>query len=718
MDVRRSAALLLAVVLLVRLNADGPQQAQPTFRSGVELVEVAVLVRDQNGKLVRDLTRAGFQIVEDRVPQTIVAFEQVSLPVSRSVDRGATDEAQIPRDVSSNERLPDARVFVLVLDGLHVDPRRTRVVQEYARRFIEQRVGPDDLIAVVSPGGLTSATQDFTNDKPRLLSAIGHFSSTKIRSATVERDEEARLGAGSGVVLHGGKDPSDWERAGRAQSLTGTLEALAGHLDRIQHRRKSLLLFSEGIDYDRTDVMGVAQTQASDVMRAIDRAIGALMRTNVAVYTIDPRALSSAEGDLVEAPLYRDRPDFTAQSVESEYTQSIQALRHVADSTGGFAAVNRNDIGPAFERIIEENSDYYILGYTPSKPSKPGAFLSIDVRVSRPGVTVFARKGYVVRSEQRRALAAEPVDIATPSIPTGRGARARGFENPVVDMPVRRTAGLEAELGALLASPLPRAGLPIRVQAIPFGADGKKVAVQLIVEVLGGSLDFTTRAGRFEERIDLAMLTVDDRARAANGTSTRFDLHLTADELQRIKATGVRWLSRLELPPGHYQVRVAGRATRSGKTGLVTHDLDVPAFQPERLSMSGVTITSLPSVLMITTGKGWLESAIKTPPSAARSFVTGDRLTVGFEVYVPGSLRTDVKVAAHVEWPDGSKGMEFARTVPRATGQTRGEVVAFPVDTTSLAPGRYVLHIALGASGDSQAIERIVPFEVAPRSNR
>jgi hypothetical protein len=39
-------------------------------------------------------------------------------------------------------------------------------------------------------------------------------------------------------------------------------------------------------------------------------------------------------------------------------------LRQIAESTGGFAAVDRNDIRPAFERIIEESSNYYVLGYT------------------------------------------------------------------------------------------------------------------------------------------------------------------------------------------------------------------------------------------------------------------------------------------------------------------------------------------------------------------
>jgi VWFA-related protein len=193
--------------------------------------------------------------------------------------------------------------------------------------------------------------------------------------------------------LHGGRDPSDGERANRARSLTNVLEALAGHLDRVESRRKSLLLFSERIDYDLTDIMGTLQRQSSDVMKAMDRAIGALMRANVSVYPIDPRALGSAERDLVESPLYRETPSAIQSSVEAEYSDSIRGLRQIADSTGGFAAVDRNDVGPAFERIIEESSEYYVLGYT---PSKRGEFRAIDVRVSRPGLRVVARKGYLV----------------------------------------------------------------------------------------------------------------------------------------------------------------------------------------------------------------------------------------------------------------------------------------------------------------------------------
>jgi hypothetical protein len=236
--------------------------------------------------------------------------------------------------------------------------------------------------------------------------------------------------------------------------------------------------------------------------------------------------------------------------------------------------------------------------------------------------------------------------------------------------------------------------------------------VRLVIEVLGRSLAFADRNGRFEEQIDLALLTVDDRARAGNGRSARIDVRLAPDELQRVRATGVRWLAQLELDPGHYQVRVAGRAIRTGTSGTITCDVDVPAVESDRLAMSGVTMTSLPSVLMITRGEQWLQPTIETPPSAARSFVAGDELKAGVELYVPAQASQEVEVAAHVLWPDGSRMALAGRTVARGSGRPRAEAIGFSIDTSVLPPGRYVLFVVLNPSGGTSRVERRVPFEV------
>lgn len=710
--------LLGALAHCLILPADAAGQApQPTFRSGVELVEVPVLVRDRDGRFVADLTREDFRLLEDGAPQALTFFERVAIPVIPSSPSTATP---IPRDVATNDVPLDSRLFVLVLDGLHVATHRVTPVKKYARQFIEEHVGPSDLVAVVSPGALASATQDFTSDKARLIAAVDQFSGNKLRSATVERDEQERKAGGG--ALYQGRDPSDDERVNRVQSLVGVLEALAGHLSRVERRRKSLLLFSEGIDYNTGDLGGFSrgvQRHAAEVTVAMERGIGALVRASVAMYTIDPRGLSSAEGDGVEAPIHREIPSFglTDPGVRGEYAESIRNLRHLAEATGGFAAVDRNDFTDAFERILHESSEYYVLGYVPVKPPRPGEVRRIEVRVTRPDVRVVARKVYAASRNDRRApMVSAPAD--TPALP---GMPPLGRRAPAID-PLSSQAGptvargLQSELGALLASPLPRPGLPLRVQAIPFRSDGRKHVVTLVIEVSGGSLAFLERDGRFHERIQLALLTVDDRTRASNGSSTTLDLRLTREEFDRVRATGVRWLSRLSLSPGRHQVRVAARAERTSTNGTAALDVDVPRFERDRLSLSGIALTSLPSALLITSGEGTIPSKLPTPPGTSRTFVAGDLVTSAVEVYLPATSAADVEVLAWVERIDAATGenttLRAQQRVPRKPGNDGPQEVAFTFDTSSLVPGRYLLHIVAQNAGSPERIERMVPFDI------
>lgn len=701
-------ALLLGIALLPTLSSAGQT---PSFRAGIDLIEVTAVARDRDGSLIRDLTQADFQILERGIPQQIVAFDRVSIRTAPT--RASASASLESRDVASNEAIGDRRVFVLVLDALHVASSRTLGVRQRAAEFIERHVGPADMVAVVSPGGPPAATQDFTADKARLIAAVQQFAGSKMRSATVEiAEEQAALDRG-GVAIHGGKDPSDSERAGRARALADVLEALARHLARVAHRRTTLLLFSEGIEYDVSDVLGRVQQYTNEVSRATQRAIEALMRSNVSIYAIDPRGLGSTAADLVETPVFAPTPSIVAgPTVEAEYASSIRSLREVSGSTGGFAAVDRNDFAGAFDRILEDSSDYYLLGYAAANPGRPGEFRDITVKLERPGARVVARKGYVVPPRQANPVTpGRQQDQALPSPPVRDPLRRLA---PPAELPAPVRTGPSADLGALLASPLPASELPIRIQAIPFRGDARRGVVDLVVEVLGRSLRFAERSGRFEERIELALLTVDEGGRAANGRSATFDLHLPPDQYQGVKATGIRWLARLELPPARYQLRVAARAVRTGVEGLVTCDLDALKFEPERFGMSGVAITSLPSTLAVTQGQGRLAAMLKTPTSAARTFVSGDHLTAAVEVYVPiSSGYADVEM--QIDDAAGVRRASSKRTAGVTVRQARPDPVVFAIDTTELPPGRYVMRIAATSGSSGDTVQRHVPFDVIAR---
>src|SRR5262249_11508516 len=148
-----------------------------------------------------------------------------------------------------------------------------------------------------------------------------------------------------------------------------SIRNLATFMAGVHGRRKAMLLVGEGIEYDITDL--ISNTLASGVLDDIREAIAAATRSNVVVYTIDPRGLAIPEADLIE---FGDTPGSSdpslanvgTMSLRNEFQRSQDSLRIIAEETGGFAVLNQNDFSNAFQRIVRENSSYYVMGYYPT----------------------------------------------------------------------------------------------------------------------------------------------------------------------------------------------------------------------------------------------------------------------------------------------------------------------------------------------------------------
>jgi VWFA-related protein len=80
-------AMIAGVPTLRAQVASGSPAAQPqiTFKAGVEVVTVTAAVRDQHGKVVRDLTKNDFQVLDNGTPREIRDFYTGDSPISLAI---------------------------------------------------------------------------------------------------------------------------------------------------------------------------------------------------------------------------------------------------------------------------------------------------------------------------------------------------------------------------------------------------------------------------------------------------------------------------------------------------------------------------------------------------------------------------------------------------------------------------------------------------------
>src|SRR6186997_265435 len=388
------AASLGSVALAQQAPAPAPstETGQPplTFRVEANFVEVDAFVSDASGKPVTDLRATDFQVLEDGQPQMVSAFSFVNLPIARA-ERPLFSPTAIEPDVDTNVGM-DGRIYLFVLDDMHVDLTRGPRVKEALHRFFDRSFGANDMAAVVFTSGRAVDGQEFTNNPRLLLAAVDKFMGRKLRSPTLDRLDEYNRQRAAGTRNAGDpvNDPAAFERAYNARGMLESLRKLSDFMAGLHGRRKALVLVSEGIDYDIYNLFD-NNSAASDIITYTRDAIAAATRGNVSIYSVDPRGLMVAGSDLIETSgVASDEPNLGLglQSSMEELRLSQDSLRELSEETGGFAFVNRNNVDEAFDRIVAENSSYYVLGYYAPMDRRDGRFRRIEVRVTRPGLTV------------------------------------------------------------------------------------------------------------------------------------------------------------------------------------------------------------------------------------------------------------------------------------------------------------------------------------------
>jgi VWFA-related protein len=716
----RSAFPLAVLGLCLAAQAPGGAQQEPpavTFQVEVNYVDVDVIVTDDDGNFVGDLKSGDFEVLEDGKPQKIEMFSYVELPVEPP-DRFGRLERPVSSDTRSNRRSFDGRVYVLVLDDLDVSPLRTSIVKRWAREFILRHLGANDIAAVVYTSGRSDATQDFTSDRALLLAAVDKFIGRRLRSAAVEaleRHYQRQLSKGLGdrddelspdpnAAIANAASPvdiRDTEREQRAIAVLDTLKNLGEFMAGVRGRRKAVVLFSEGLEMPVSEIYGTHT--ATDVVGAIKDAITAAAKSNVNFFALDPRGLIGMTTEYIELS-GSGAPEVATgafgsinaqQGLLNDIRVSQDSLRTLAEETGGFAAVSTNAPQKAFERIVEANSRYYVLGYYPPDHPRDGRFHRIEVRLKRPGLHASARRGY--------------------ASPRGRTASERKREDEARRLREARRAvagNTSAELREALGTPLQQSGLTFSVQAAAFRHTSREASIAMAIELDGERLQFAPGddGAVFANSIEVSFFGVNQEGRPQRATRSELNLSLRPESYKRVKSGGLRLNPRLTLEPGRYQIRVGARDSLTKQVGTVFYDLLVPDFRKDPLMMSGLLLTA-PSAQQAMTAQPdpAAERVLPGPATSRRTFAAGDTLTVFAEIYDNMNARQSrqIDVAVSLASEQGNDAFSARETIANEGSErwtSYGLIREIPLK--NVAPGRYLLKVEARVRGGDIPVTR------------
>jgi VWFA-related protein len=411
------------------------QVQPPTFRAATDIVEVDVVVQDRQGRFVTDLSPGDFAVSEEGAAQRVTLFYLVESGIARAQ---ALPAPEGPAGASAPApRTP--RFFIVYFDDAHLTPGGFKRVQAAALTLFSKEFKPGDIGAVVYNGAMANGR--LTSDREELVKAIKNAKPNSAKNSrlmdersfprlseieavriqvnndqniraevirrAIEDDPGMRVDIIESLVDVKTLNLSSTAQAESNQTLQGLLAVMNG-LAKIDGR-KTMFLLSEGF---------IAEESWPLVKAAVDGA----SRANARLYTLDARGLERGLRSIYDvAPGGSD----SGLRLLEQQDAGGDPINSLAVDTGGFVIRNTNFFDAAVKQIADDAGTYYVLGYLPEKAAD-GKFRRLSVKVTRPGLIVRARRGYV----------ATPRAASTPAV-TSAGAtsppRAESALHPAPD---------------------------------------------------------------------------------------------------------------------------------------------------------------------------------------------------------------------------------------------------------------------------------------------
>lgn len=640
-----------------------------TLKVNSDLVLTSVVVRDKKtGEPVYGLTAKDFSIKENGKPQQIVSFDFENVDHAVPLDE-ATVEGKLPAGImgsadraAASGALRNHRLIILFFDLTSMQPDDLARAQQAARNYIQNQMKPADLVSVVSLSTSLSLDQDFTADKQSLLNAVNSFSGTEeggfapgATSTTNQVEDTTSFTA----------DESEFNDVNTDRELFA-ISQIAQSLSSID-QKKSMLYFSGGIQRD-----GI-ENQAS--LRA---AVNAAVRANLAIYSVDTRGLQAISplGDASTGSL-RGNAAYTGAALQNNFDSNFnsqEVMGTLSDNTGGKAFFDTNNFAPAFTRIQNDTSAYYILGYRSTDSKRDGSFRRLSVKVDRPGVELIYRKGYYAPADFKHATHEE------------------------------REQQLEQELD----SDLPATDLEVYLAAYYFRLAPDRFFVPVSLIVPGSEIPFIKGGDHSKATLDII-----GRVKNSAGQDVadiRQTVKLNVSPSQQVEQKNIQYSTSFDLPRGKYQLKFVVRENQTGRMGSFETQINLPDLEKYPVKLSSIVLAAqrLPEKKKEADNPLWSDGYTLVP-NVAHVFRSSQPLYLLYEVYSPAQIKpsaaskngdADIRLKTDIEFlrrtPEGAvKVFETPMVEAKKLNVPGRDAIsfAFNIPLHAFQPGAYICQV-------------------------
>jgi VWFA-related protein len=565
---RRLAPLAFLLAAAFLQSQTPPSQVPvPTIRANTRMILVSVVATDKSGP-VTDLTSQDFSVLEDGKPQKMAAFafEHPALTEQKA-------ETPLPSGVYTNRPnylRPAGPLTILLLDALNTQERDQRYFRQELLHYLQNQVKPGQRLAVFVLGSQLHLLQDFTSDPALLRAAVESFSartSEELAQEDVAVPTPPKEGRATDSYLRMLRTlkqlAADRGEVTANQKVDGTLSAfrtiarsVAGYPG-----RKNLVWVSGSFPLTYKPELALSSQPSRQVFyrsyqREIRETANVMGDAQISIYPVDARGLVGFE--LVDASTRMTDETghfYTGPQLQEMVTRGSDdrlnaqaAMEEVADSTGGRAFMNRNDIDNAVALSVADGSSYYTLAYYPANKEWHGEFRKISIRIARKGVRLRYRNGYFATEASQQ-----------PKIRDAELAQALRSDALPATMVIFDAKVLAAPL------PVPASDYLSRKYLIDFMVDTRTLS----------SEPMTNGGHHFSLEFHAAAFSPDGTLVAH--TDTQVSTWAGRASYEGIREDGLPFHTTLQLPAGRYQMRLLVRDIRTGYLGSVDVPLVVEA---------------------------------------------------------------------------------------------------------------------------------------------